>query len=151
MLTLADVLKKSGWTQEQIDALDANARNGFNSVLSAADQAEQDALKKQAEATAAAAKSLEIAVDRIKDRIKTAMSILHTDEVHGSFVRFKLSNGAPKVIIDDERMVPAEYMAIKTTMTPDKVRIGTFLKDDQTIPGCHLEPTKTLRTYIAKG
>ena len=57
MLTLADVLKKSGWTQEQIDALDANARNGFNSVLSAADQAEQDALKKQAEATAAAAKA----------------------------------------------------------------------------------------------
>ena len=57
MITLAEVLKKSGWSQEQIDALDANARAGFTSVLSAAEQAEKDALTKQQEATAAATKA----------------------------------------------------------------------------------------------
>ena len=57
MITLAEVLKKSGWSQEQIDALDAKAREGFNGILNAAEQAEKDALTKQAEATAAATKA----------------------------------------------------------------------------------------------
>ena len=55
--TLQEVLLQSGWTQEQIDALDAKARQGFNGILTAADQAEKDALAKQQEATAAATKA----------------------------------------------------------------------------------------------
>ncbi len=54
---LQDVLLKSGWTQEQIDALDVKAMSGFNGVLAVAEQAEKDALTKQTEATAAAAKA----------------------------------------------------------------------------------------------
>lgn len=54
---LADVLRQSGLTQEQIDALDAKAMSSFTSVLSAAEQAEQDALKKHQEATTALAKA----------------------------------------------------------------------------------------------
>ena len=53
--TLGEVLKKSGWTQEQIDALDAKAVNGLNTVLTTASQAEATAIQKEQEATAAAA------------------------------------------------------------------------------------------------
>lgn len=55
--TLGEVLKKSGWTQEQIDALDSKAVNGLNTVLTTASQAEATAIQKEQEATAAAAKA----------------------------------------------------------------------------------------------
>ena len=56
-VTVADVLKQSGWSQEQIDALDAKALSGFNTVLTTASQAEATAAQKQQEAAAAAAKA----------------------------------------------------------------------------------------------
>ncbi len=55
--TLGEVLKKSGWTQEQIDALDAKAVSGLNSVLTTASDAEATASQKQQEAATAAAKA----------------------------------------------------------------------------------------------
>jgi hypothetical protein len=38
MITLADVLLKSGWTQEQIDALDAKARTGLTDYVTGIEQ-----------------------------------------------------------------------------------------------------------------
>jgi hypothetical protein len=73
--TLAEVLKQSGWTQDQIDALDAQARTGLNSyvtniyqtaeqkeqaALAAAQKAEEDR-KAQEAATAAAVAAQEAA------------------------------------------------------------------------------------------
>jgi hypothetical protein len=55
--TLGEVLKKSGWTQEQIDALDAKAVSGLTTVLTTASQAEEIATQKEKEAVAAAAKA----------------------------------------------------------------------------------------------
>jgi hypothetical protein len=55
--SLAEVLKQSGWSQEQIDALDAKAAAGFNTILTTASQAEMTAAetlaKSQAEKAAA--------------------------------------------------------------------------------------------------
>ena len=50
--TLGEVLKKSGWTQEQIDALDAKAVSGLNTVLTTASDAETEAAAKLAKAEA---------------------------------------------------------------------------------------------------
>ena len=55
--TIADVLKQSGYTQEQIDALDAKLLAGMKTALSGAEQAEKDALTKQQEAAALAKKA----------------------------------------------------------------------------------------------
>jgi hypothetical protein len=67
--TLAEVLKQSGWTQAQIDALDANAQAGLTTyvsgVLTTAEQKEQaakDAVTK-AEADLAAAKAAQDAAE----------------------------------------------------------------------------------------
>ena len=38
MITLAEVLLKSGWTQEQIDALDAKARTGLTDYVTGIEQ-----------------------------------------------------------------------------------------------------------------
>jgi predicted metal-binding transcription factor (methanogenesis marker protein 9) len=50
--SLAEVLRQSGWSQEQIDALDAKAVTGFNTVLTTASQAETTAAETLAKAQA---------------------------------------------------------------------------------------------------
>jgi hypothetical protein len=77
--TLAEVLLKSGWTQAQIEALDANSRTGLNDYVSgiyataeqketgakqAAEKAEAD--RKAAEASQAAAKAAQDAAELAK-------------------------------------------------------------------------------------
>ena len=57
MITVAEVLKKSGWSQEQIDALDSKAMSGFTGVLTAAEQVEKSSTEKEQAAQAAAAKA----------------------------------------------------------------------------------------------
>ncbi len=53
-MTIAEVLRQSGWTQEQIDALDAKALNGLNGYVT---NVQTEAEKKHQEAVAAAAKA----------------------------------------------------------------------------------------------
>ena len=53
-MTLAEVLKQSGWTQEQIDALDAKAMSGLTNYVTGI---EQTAAQKQKEAQDLAAKA----------------------------------------------------------------------------------------------
>ena len=72
MPTLAEVLKQSGLSQEQIDALDAKVMNSLGGVLNTADLAQKaaqdaaakaDADRKAAEAAVAAAKTAQEATE----------------------------------------------------------------------------------------
>jgi len=72
MQTVAEVLKQSGWSQEQIDALDAKAMQGFTGVLTASEQvqksaqeaaAKAEADRKAAEAAVASAKAVQDATE----------------------------------------------------------------------------------------
>ena len=71
--TLAEVLKQSGWTQEQIDALDANARTGLTNYVSnvyqTAEQKEKAAqeLAVKAEADKKAAETSTAATQALKE------------------------------------------------------------------------------------
>ena len=57
MITLSEVLKQSGLSQEQIDALDAKVMKSLGGVLTTAEQAQQEAAQKQQAAQEAAAKA----------------------------------------------------------------------------------------------
>jgi hypothetical protein len=57
MPSLAEVLRQSGLSQEQIDALDAKVMTSLGGVLTTAEKAQQDALAKEKAATEAAAKA----------------------------------------------------------------------------------------------
>lgn len=51
-------------------------------------------------------------------------------------------NNKKSTIIDDESKLPDEYLATKTEIKPDKVKLYKAMKDGQTIPGAHLEPNR---------
>lgn len=57
MPTVAEVLRQSGLSQEQIDALDAKVLTSFNGVLTSAERLQQEAVAKERSAAEAAAKA----------------------------------------------------------------------------------------------
>ncbi len=57
----------------------------------------------QAEQFEKAGLATEHVVESMRDRIKTAMGMLGTEEVQGKTWRFKLSNTAPRLVMDEEK------------------------------------------------
>jgi hypothetical protein len=42
------------------------------------------------------------------------------------------------VVVDDEDLVPDDYMSVKVVTAPDKKAIAAALKEGEEIPGCRL-------------
>lgn len=87
--------------------------------------------------------------DRLKDRIKSAMTAMGKDEVLGNDIRFKLAKAQPALIIEDS-VLPAEFKMVVTTHVPDKERIKEALKEGFSVPGARLENSFSLRQYANK-
>lgn len=104
--------------------------------------------RKRAQAYTSAAKSAESVVDRMKERIKTAMQIMGTEEVQGETIRFKLQNSPASLVIADSTVIPQEYTVVE--VKPDTTKIKSALKDGFEVPGAKLEQGKTLRSYLKK-
>jgi hypothetical protein len=45
---------------------------------------------------------------------------------------------APKVVIDDEAAIPADFLITKTVKTPDKPAVKFALESGEAVPGAHL-------------
>ena len=86
------------------------------------------------------------AQDRLKENIKFAMKELGETEIAGNDVRFKLVAAKPSVVIDDEAVIPKEYLKTVTTYSVDKTKLREDLAIGS-IAGAHLEETVSLRTY----
>ncbi len=99
---------------------------------------------------AAAAQSLEKLSDGVKQRIKDAMQIMGKDEITGQDFRFKLSNTAGSLKLNEE-LIPDSYMIVETITRPDKERIKKEVQAGKEIPGAEIVQGKSLRVYIAKG
>ena len=105
----------------------------------------------RASQNANAAKSLTNAVSSMKERIKAAMMIMGTDEVKGSEIRFKLQNSTPRLVVENESVLPAKFFVTETITTLDKKSVTTAIKAGEVVDGARLEETKSLRNYINKG
>ena len=83
---------------------------------------------------------------RLKENIKFAMLELGVDEIKGHDMRFKLSQGAGKLVVDDEEMIPVEFKVEKITTEIKNSELKEALKKGP-IVGAHIEPTQSVRAY----
>lgn len=102
--------------------------------------------KNRSEFFAQVSKQCESARDRLESNIENAMKVLKTDEIAGQDVRFKLVKSNPSVVIENEKLIPAEYKKEKVTVSIDKKRLGEDLKIGD-VTGAKLESKEYLRTY----
>ncbi len=103
-------------------------------------------LKRKEESFRAIRKGLENAQERLRNNVKTAMTVLKTDVLPGDEYRYKLSTRAPKLVIDNEATIPQDYKIIIQSTGIDKEKLLNALKDGFTVPGAHLEDVKALLT-----
>lgn len=105
--------------------------------------------KERAKLFSSAAKSLANAQDTLKERLKFAMKELGVTELMGHDIRFKLSASKPKLVIEDEKLIPKEYKVQVISEEIEKDRLTEDLKIGS-VSGAKLEETFSLRKYVNK-
>ena len=126
----------------------ADKVDSYVSILKRFDSTET-LLKERAAVYTNAAKTFSLTAKNLKDRLKLCMEAMGITDLEGNSVRFKLSNAAPVLQID-EALLPQEYLEQIITYKPNKERIKQDLEMGAVIIGCSLVPNKSLRNYIRK-
>lgn len=132
-------------SQSNSMALAAKADN-YNFMIVRLD-AEEAALKQQAEMFTRAAKRATQAREWLKNNIKNAMAALETRTLEGETIKFTLSPSKPALEIDEAALDPAFTMQVTETV-PDKERIRAALEAGEQVPGARLRQGFTLRTSV---
>lgn len=93
------------------------------------------------------AKSHAMAELRLKDRIKFVMNTTENNELLGEENKFKLTGGRSRLVIEDEKKIPQEFIKTITTVEsfPDKELIETAINNGIEVPGTHKEEVWSLR------
>ncbi len=104
----------------------------------------QEAIK----AMESSAQSVEKEIERLKTLAINLMNFTQQKKAGGAYLTLSLVNNAPKVIIDDERILPLEYLReippVEASFAPDKKKIAADIKEGVVINGAHLEPSVRL-------
>ena len=81
--------------------------------------------------------------DRLLDYVKYSMEKHDIEKINTGLFVLSLRKSTA-VIIEDESLIPAEFINVKTTTSIDKMSIAKRLKID-TVPGAKLETRKNLQ------
>jgi len=91
-------------------------------------------------------------IDHLKTRLQGAMVRMDMPEAHGYEYTWKLVANPPSVIIDDEAIIPGEFITTETKVLNkvDKRSISEKLKTGETVPGAHLERSIKLVNKVSQ-
>lgn len=81
--------------------------------------------------------------DRIKKHLLDAMVATNNTKFSTTLFNFSVHNNPPKVVIDDEALIPTEYKKVKTIEEVDKTALKEFLKSNSCLYA-HLEQGQSL-------
>jgi aromatic ring-opening dioxygenase LigB subunit len=70
--------------------------------------------------------------------------VFKIESTEAPFFRLAIRKNPPRVVIDNEDMVPLVFMRTKTVMEPAKEEIKRAIQAGQDVPGAHLEQTERL-------
>jgi len=103
--------------------------------------------KRKAEEFLKISKACDRSVDFLRQSLKTHMEALSISELEGFDYRFKLVNGAPKITVTDEALLPDKFKIVEMVTKPDKKKIMEAVKSGEMVPGIEVEPV----SYVKKG
>lgn len=82
--------------------------------------------------------------ERICDRILSEMSAARIEKADGIRVTFSTRLAPASLVVEDEALIPADYLREKLVTSVDKVAIKQAFERGQDVPGCHLEQRVSL-------
>lgn len=84
-------------------------------------------------------KRLEATQERLKEYIKTAMIACDLKKVKGKEFDVSIKKMPPKLIIDDETMIPTEYLTRKIEYKIDSKAVKDCIMSGTEVPGTYLK------------
>ena len=101
-------------------------------------EAEIDALKAHKATIDQKIKTRTNKIAWLKNYLRENMVASGIDKIECPLFTVTCRKPSKVVVIDDEDLVPDDYMNVKVTTTPDKKAIAAALKEGEDIPGCRL-------------
>ena len=95
-------------------------------------------------------------LNRIKESLKSKKESLAknladaciktgTESIKGIYANISFRNNPPKVVIDDEKAIPYDYIREKITYEADKKRIKEAIQRGEIVSGAHIESTRSIQ------
>jgi len=81
--------------------------------------------------------------DSLRDYLRDNMERTGVKKISCPLFTITCATGRETSIINDESVIPDEYMAVTTSIRPDKAALTKALKSGAEIPGASLERTKS--------
>lgn len=86
----------------------------------------------------------ESSIEFLTARLKTALIMQNKEAVHGMEYTVKLQENPPKVIIQDESLLPGKYLTTETTTKISKRDILNDIKAGNQVPGADIEQSSRI-------
>ena len=91
-------------------------------------------------------KAITHATERLMRYAQMALEVMDRPRIEGTLFTLALQKNPPAVMIDPDTVLPPEYVrVVPESRAPDKTAIRDALKRGDSVPGCRLESTTTLR------
>ncbi|GIN88665.1 hypothetical protein J6TS2_50510 [Heyndrickxia sporothermodurans] len=125
--------------QEEMDLKVENTAKLMRSI-----QGDIEAIKSEEKRLADRRKAMENRIESIKFYLQNEMEIAGIDKIKRPTITISIANNPPGVQIDDESLIPSEYM-VPVPDRIDKKAILSALKDGEYIEGCTLSQSRGIR------
>jgi len=95
----------------------------------------------------ARAEQLEKNAERVRQYLLDNMIFAGVKKLETPYFVLTVRENPPKVVVDDEKQIPAEYFADPVMPPPklDKKLVAQAIKDGHTVPGAHIERGMSLQ------
>lgn len=108
-------------------------------------EAQVDAINTEEKRLADKRKVLENRHARMKQVLEQSFSLWEVDKIKGTIFTVSVQNNPPSVVIEDENIVPEQFVSVETVKKIDRKSILQALKDGEVIDGCSIKQTRSLR------
>lgn len=81
---------------------------------------------------------------RVRDYLAMACEMTGTESIRGVYANISFRK-SESTVIDDEALLPREYVVEKVTYSPDKAAIKAAIKAGQEVPGARIETKRNIQ------
>lgn len=107
-----------------------------------------DMLTSRANVYAHAAQSLKKHIKFMKDKMRMALELIGDREIKGIEHRWRLQSAKDKVIIENESLIPDQFIETTIIRVPIKDLLYIELKTGRAVPGVRLESSTYAKAYL---
>lgn len=105
---------------------------------------ESEKIRREIERLTALKKHVDREQTRVKDYLAQACEMTGTERLSGVYASISFRK-SEQTIIEDESLLPMEYMIEKVTYTPDKAKIKAAIKAGQEVQGARVQVKQNIQ------